>query len=679
MTTFAKKLKLSGSTSRGHGAFVRNRNLIDVWIEAPRGNRKQVVYEKILSLIDITDEPSKHLKSNIMKCSQLFGLKIANKWQKVGQSRNRLLQNQVYWLDKIIYRINNDSEENTSSDEEQEPPCRSVGRPRVPFEDASKKTKRRRVAELTTDRSANELQFAVNVVSGSNHSEVSPQIFSFSTAEALALMVDLDISVRKYLLLRSVINGKAQNCLARYKELQKTKNAIIPSQFIITEISAEVDLQELLQKTAESILETMNFEERDCRIKVICKWGFDGSSGHSQYKQKFSDLENTVEFLFLVAMTPLRLIDRETNKVLWKNESPSSTLYCRPIKFLFKKENADLVRNTEKEIITKIEKLIPIKIKTKEGHSYIIEVDMMLAMLDGSVGNVLSETNSTMKCIICGATPKDMNTLAEINRPPNVDNDRFGLSTLHCWIRFFECLLHIGYRLPIKSWQVRGPENKAIVEAKKKRIQAEFRAKLSLIVDKPKPGYGSSNDGNTARIFFHNPQTSSDITGVDRELIENIAIILGVLASGCAIDMEKYASLLEEARNLYIHLYKWYNIPNTVHKVLVHGCEIIDAFCLPIGELSEDALEARHKEVRKHRLSHTRKCSRTDTNKDLMRVLLLTSDPFISSKRKVSSKKYKKCNEAVQNYLEKQENGDLGIDLGTITNDRAPSKKSYSD
>ncbi|CAH1987322.1 unnamed protein product [Acanthoscelides obtectus] len=377
----------------GHGGIVRNRDLIDVWIEAPRKNRKQVVYEKILSLIDITDEPSKHLKSNIMKCSQLFGWKMANKWQKVGQSRNRLLQNQVYWLDKIIYRINNDSEENTSSDEEQEPPCRSVGRPRVPFEEASKKTKRRRVAELTTDRSANELQFAVNVVSGSNHSEVSPQIFSFSTAEALALMVDLDISVRKYLLLRSVIN--------------------------------EVDLQELLQKTAESILEIIKFEERDCRTKVICKWGFDGSSGHSQYKQKFSDLENTDEFLFLVAMTALRLIDMETNKVLWKNESPSSTLYCRPIKFLFKKENANLVRNTEKEIITKNENLIPIEIKTKEGHSYIIEVDMMLTMLDGSVGNVLSETNSTMKCIICGATPKDMNTLAGINRPPNVDNYRF--------------------------------------------------------------------------------------------------------------------------------------------------------------------------------------------------------------------------------------------------------------
>ncbi|CAH1995449.1 unnamed protein product [Acanthoscelides obtectus] len=84
--------------------------------------------------------------------------------------RNRDLIDVWKHREDIENKINNDSEENTSSDEEQEPPCRSVGRPRVPFEQASKKTKRRRVAELTTDRSANELQFAVNVVSGRNYS-----------------------------------------------------------------------------------------------------------------------------------------------------------------------------------------------------------------------------------------------------------------------------------------------------------------------------------------------------------------------------------------------------------------------------------------------------------------------------------------------------------------------------
>lgn len=32
----------------------------------------------------------------------------------------------------------------------------------------------------------------------------------------------------------------------------------------------------------------------------------------------------------------------------------------------------------------------------------------------------------------------------------------FELSSLHACIRFFECLLHISYKLPLNSWQVRG-------------------------------------------------------------------------------------------------------------------------------------------------------------------------------------------------------------------------------
>ena len=301
--------------------------------------------------------------------------------------------------------------------------------------------------------------------------------------------------------------------------------------------------------------------------------------------------------------------------------------------------------------------------------------------MDGSVSNVLSETNSTMKCIICGATPKDMNSLSVNNRFPNPDNYCFGLSTLHCWIRFFECLLHIGYRLPIKSWQVRGPENKSIVEANKKRIQAEFKAKMSLTVDKPKPGYGSSNDGNTARKFFQNPQTSSEITRVDKKLIEKFSIILRVLASGGAINLDNFSKLLEETKNLYVNLYKWYKMPSTVHKVLVHGCEIIDTFSLPIGELSEDALEARHKEVRKHRLSHTRKCSRLATNKDLLLILLLTSDPLISSKRNITLKNNERSSEELKKYL-KADNcltQNLGLDLEELTNFNSDDEYSESD
>ena len=60
----------------------------------------------------------------------------------------------------------------------------------------------------------------------------------------------------------------------------------------------------------------------------------------------------------------------------------------------------------------------------------------------------------------------------------------------------FEAVLHLGYKLPVKKWQLK-KEN-----VKKKEIQEEFRTRLGLIVDVPKTSFGNSNDGNTRRRFL---------------------------------------------------------------------------------------------------------------------------------------------------------------------------------
>lgn len=49
--------------------------------------------------------------------------------------------------------------------------------------------------------------------------------------------------------------------------------------------------------------------------------------------------------------------------------------------------------------------------------------------------------------------------------PIDADLLKYRLSTLPAWIRFFECILHIAYRLPIDKWQVRN-EDKDKVETK---------------------------------------------------------------------------------------------------------------------------------------------------------------------------------------------------------------------
>lgn len=257
-------------------------------------------------------------------------------------------------------------------------------------------------------------------------------------------------------------------------------------------------------------------------------------------------------------------------------------------------------------------------------------------MVDTKICNDLTGTKSAMKCFICGANPLSMNKLNSINtKPPNEEHFGYGASSLHAWIRSFECLLHIAYNLPFKSWSVRGDENKKIKDERKQKIQHDFRKELGLLVDIVKQGSGKTNDGNTARAFFTNYKTSACITGIDEQLIKRFYVILQTISSGYEINIEAFKKYTQETAELYVSLYDWYHMPVTVHKILIHGADIIKHnSIIPIGQLSEDAQEASHKVFRYQRLHHTRKLSREICNTDIIHSLLLLSDPVISSKIK---------------------------------------------
>ncbi|KAG5881960.1 hypothetical protein JTB14_020524 [Gonioctena quinquepunctata] len=123
---------------------------------------------------------------------------------------------------------------------------------------------------------------------------------------------------------------------------------------------------------------------------------------------------------------------------------------------------------------------------------------LAFTMIDGKVCNAITATESAQCCYLCQATSKDFNNIdAILKREIN------GLSTLHAWIRFFECCLHVGYKLNIKKWQARACNlnDKESVKNRKEVIQKGFRLRLGLIVDQLKLWVGSSNNGNTAGTF----------------------------------------------------------------------------------------------------------------------------------------------------------------------------------
>ncbi|GBP04619.1 hypothetical protein EVAR_91331_1 [Eumeta japonica] len=118
-------------------------------------------------------------------------------------------------------------------------------------------------------------------------------------------------------------------------------------------------------------------------------------------------------------------------------------------------------------------------------------------------------------------------------------------------IRFLEFCLHLAY--DIKYWTTLKEENIAaknnsdlqkLRKDEKKRIQIEFKEQLGLIIDKPVHGYGSSNDGNTARRFFENPDMTSSITGIDINILKRFKIILAVINSKTN-KWDKFKSLLK--------------------------------------------------------------------------------------------------------------------------------------
>lgn len=200
-------------------------------------------------------------------------------------------------------------------------------------------------------------------------------------------------------------------------------------------------------------------------LTVHYKWGFDGASGQSQYKQVFNRSDSTDKSVLMTALVPLQV--QAGSKVLWRNPRPSSTRYCRPIAFEFMNENKDQIKSLKASSLV------------VHGKEVRVTHQLELTMVDGKVVDYLTDTHFS-NCNICGAKPNQMNDFNGLKKLEiNTDNYALGLSTLHCWIRFLECLLHIAYRLGIKSTDARGSD-KCDCEKRKTDIQNAFRAKTGI-------------------------------------------------------------------------------------------------------------------------------------------------------------------------------------------------------
>nr|CAI5870083.1 unnamed protein product [Callosobruchus analis] len=233
----------------------------------------------------------------------------------------------------------------------------------------------------------------------------------FSLQQALALYLDLDLLENKYLTLSSTLNALHPGLFPGLYKLRQYKKTIVPINIVTTELSAEAHLQDLLNTTIKSIIETVQPRfPREC-----------------------------FQF-FNFAFMALKLIDNRNRKQVWKNPSHSSTLFCRPIRFQYIKECKHVVKAEEQRATSDIEKVQQFKV-VQSGQERFAKYEIM--------------------------------------------------GHLHCIVGP-EALRRISYKLPFKSWQVRGGENKSKLLSRKQEVEKNFKILMGLLIDVPKPGYGTT-------------------------------------------------------------------------------------------------------------------------------------------------------------------------------------------
>lgn len=610
----------------------------------------------------------KEVQSTIEKSTKKFLSHVFERYQKVNRHYDFFLNKYEKWLEGDF--LINISKDNSSSNDLN---IKKRGRPHLQYENMSIRSKRRASSKLSAQISTEQLLSASlrSVRGDANHKNVSKQLRktqeaffnehnenniddlnqteqtnTYSNSEALALILDCDLSVNAYKTLRTSAtqkNTSLKSLYPTYNDVLNEKHNCYPENMRFTETKAECQMKSLLEHTASRLLK-INFDKIESNAHqgetstyngiFQCKWGFDGASGQSIYKQKFQTITNenvnnvTEESLFLTSLVPLSLEINDKN--VWMNKLPSSSLLCRPIRIQYIKETPDVLREEKQYFLDQINELENITLEVN-GIIVSLSLKMEITMLDGKAINALMNTNSTRSCNVCGAKPNEMTHV----KPADMSSFMYGISGLHSWIRFFEFILHLGYKLAVKKFIAKSPEEKKLVQERKSSIQASFKSLLSLNVDVPKVGSGNSNDGNTARKAFRNSKVFSDITGVNEDLIIRLHAILQVINCKSYIDVSKFKVHCDQTVALILDLYPWYKFPPSVHKVLFHGHQIISYFNLPIGYYSEEAQESMNKVVRNARLFHARKTSRLDTIEDQMNFLLLRSDPLICSMRKI--------------------------------------------
>lgn len=473
------------------------------------------------------------------------------------------------------------------------------------------------------------------------------EVVKMDAEEALGFLIDNSLSKRKYTDFRLESKARNADIFPPYNLVREAKAVCRPEKesIFFSDTKALTTVRALTNHTARRIVEASeeilsSIIEEDKLIVVeaelILAYGGDGSTGHSMYHQLTSDGELINDnSMFTTSLTPL-LLRTKDKKIIWRNDTPQSYRFNRPISLEFAKETREHVIKT----FTDLKRQILI-VEEESGVFHSQETPVLInfkfypTIIDGKILNILTGTGS-QTCPFCKKNPNDFNILENLNNIDfyaNPENLIFGCQPLHAIINTFNGLLHISYKKEIMAWRSNKGTKKR-VDDRKKKILEQLEKSFGIKFDKPRSGgSGTSTTGKLCRVAFNNPDKLAAALELDVDLIKNLSIILKVLNSHEDIDHEKFGDFCKNTYKLIVSLYPWYKLPATIHKILAHSSDIIMILPLSPGCFGEEGGESHNYFYKLARLMNARKTSRKENLMDVFYRAMDASDPVLSTKR----------------------------------------------
>jgi hypothetical protein len=190
--------------------------------------------------------------------------------------------------------------------------------------------------------------------------KINSAVVRMPPEQALSFLFDTNLSKDQYNQIRFAAKTQGGDIFPPYKLVSAEKSQCCPSEILQTENCIEVEWKHLLRHTLERISKLQNelIEKDIAEINVvqcmfIVSYGFDGSTQQARFNQDLSETFSDSS-LFVTSMIPLRL-QTSCGKILWTNQTPQSTRFCRPQRLEFAKETKEYViglkEKYDKEIV----------------------------------------------------------------------------------------------------------------------------------------------------------------------------------------------------------------------------------------------------------------------------------------------------------------------------------------